>query len=397
MIHKEMFLSVLRTSEVLFVFPKASPKSLCHFPKHIKTRTRSYHSSRPQSTNTKPVATGIRKMGSIQKPKVLLIGSITHAKEEWDALKDVADPIVVKSTNRSDFLAEAKSGAFDGVVTAFRSFTSMSITGQFDSEILSSIPTLRFLCQNGAGYDPINISDCTSAGVQVCNVPIIADDATSDTAIFLMLGALRMFNPCMATLRTGEFKGPAFKLGHDPRGKVLGILGMGGIGREVARKAGVFGMKVQYYNRKKLSEEMSGGATYVGFDELLGTSDVLSLNLPLNANTRHIISTAEFAKMKQDVVIVNTARGPVMDEAALVESLESGKVRSAGLDVYEEEPKIHPGLIKNPNVILLPHVGTLTYETQKAMEVFTIENVRRAVEEGRLNGLVPEQAHLAKS
>lgn len=101
--------------------------------------------------------------------------------------------------------------------------------------------------------------------------------------------------------------------------------------------------------------------------------------------------------MKQDVVVVNTARGPVMDEAALVEALDSGKVRSAGLDVYEEEPKIHPGLIKNPNVILLPHVGTLTYETQKAMEVFTIENVRRAVEEGRLKGLVPEQAHMTKA
>jgi len=153
-------------------------------------------------------------------------------------------------------------------------------------------------------------------------------------------------------------------------------------------------MNIQYYNRNELSPELSGGAKFVSFDELLETSDVLSLNLPLNKNTRHIISTAEFAKMKPDVVIVNTARGPVVDEAALVKALEEGKVRSAGLDVYEEEPKVHPGLISNPNVILLPHVGTWTYETQKAMEVFTINNVRRAVKEGKLKGLVPEQKGL---
>ncbi|KAG0648502.1 2-hydroxyacid dehydrogenase [Hyphodiscus hymeniophilus] len=325
------------------------------------------------------------------KPKVLCIGQIAFATEEWEAISKVADPITVKSTNRADFLAEAKSGAFNGVVAAFRAFTSISITGVINSEVLSAIPSLKFLCQNGAGYDPINIADCTAAGVRVCNVPEIADDATADTCIFLILGALRMFNPCMATLREGKFKGDAFKLGHDPRGKTLGILGMGGIGRSVAAKAKVFGMNIQYHNRKELSSELSGGAKYVSFNELLATSDVLSLNLPLNKNTRHIISTLEFEKMKKDVVIVNTARGPVMDEAALVKALGEGKVRSCGLDVFEDEPKIHPGLIANPNVIMLPHVGTLTFETQRAMEAFTIANVRRAVEEGKLKGLVPEQ------
>jgi glyoxylate reductase len=190
----------------------------------------------------------------------------------------------VKSNNRADFLQEAKSGAFDGVIAAFRAFTSISITGIIDSEVLSAIPTLKFICQNGAGYDPINIADCTAAGVRVCNVPEIADDATADTCMFLILGALRMFNPCMGSLRQGRFKGDAFKLGNDPRGKKLGILGMGGIGRNVAAKARGFGMKIQYFNRKKLSEELSGGAKYVGFDELLATSDVLSLNLPLNVS-----------------------------------------------------------------------------------------------------------------
>lgn len=136
----------------------------------------------------------------------------------------------------------------------------------------------------GAGYDPIDIPACTSHDVRVCNVPLIADDATADTAMFLILGALRGFNNCILALRDGKFKGPSPPLGHDPRGKTLGILGMGGIGRNMATKARAFGMKIQYYNRKQPSDELSGGAKYVSFDELLATSDVLSLNLPLNVS-----------------------------------------------------------------------------------------------------------------
>jgi D-3-phosphoglycerate dehydrogenase len=146
-------------------------------------------------------------------------------------------------------------------------------------------------------------------------------------------------------------------------------------------------MKIQYYNRKRLSpaqEKVAGDAKYVSFDELLATSDVISLNLPLNPQTRHIISHAEFAKMKDGVVIVNTARGAVMDEAALAEALESGKVASAGLDVYEDEPEIHPGLMKNENVLLVPHMGTHTYETQKSMEILVIDNIRSAITKGEL-------------
>jgi len=153
-------------------------------------------------------------------------------------------------------------------------------------------------------------------------------------------------------------------------------------------------MKAIYHNRNPLSEEMAGGAKYVSFEELLAQSDVLSLNLPLNKNTRHIISTAEFKKMKKGVVIVNTARGAVMDEGALVEALKSGHVASCGLDVYEEEPKIHPGLIENPHIMLLPHMGTWSVETQTSMEDWCIGNIRSAVETGKLKSPVPEQADL---
>ena len=148
---------------------------------------------------------------------------------------------------------------------------------------------LRILFHNtdlstlGAGYDQCNIPDCTAAKIRVSNVPTAVDAATADTAIFLMLGALRNFNLSLLNLRKGEFRGKsAPPLGHDPEGKTLGILGMGGIGRDLKKKAEAFGMKVQYHNRNPLSEEMSGGAKYVGMDELLKTSDVISLNVPLN-------------------------------------------------------------------------------------------------------------------
>ena len=145
---------------------------------------------------------------------------------------------------------------------------------------------------------------------------------------------------------------------------MLGILGMGGIGSAVATRAKAFGMKIQYHNRRQLPPGEENGSTYVSFEELLETSDVLSLNLALNPKTKHIIGKPEFDKMKDGIIIVNTARGALIDEAALVDALKSGKVWTAGLDVFEEEPKIHPGLLECENVVLLPHVGTGTFETQ---------------------------------
>lgn len=146
---------------------------------------------------------------------------------------------------------------------------------------------LYILPPPGAGYDQCNIPDCTKAGIHVSNVPTAVDAATADTSLFLMLGALRMFASPLINLRQGEFRGKTPPpLGHDPEGKLLGIVGMGGIGRDFKKKAEALGMNVQYHNRSKLSDEMSGGAKYVGFEELLETSDVISLNVPLNVSVR---------------------------------------------------------------------------------------------------------------
>ena len=166
---------------------------------------------------------------------------------------------------------------------------------------------------------------------------------------------------------------------------MLGILGMGGIGTAVARRAIPFGMRVQYHNRSRVPASQNPvGAKYVSFEELLKTSDIISVHLPLNASTRGLISREQLARMKDGVVLINTARGPIVNEDALVEALESGKVWGAGLDVHEHEPKIHPGLIGNENCVLLPHVGTGTLETQLKMEVLVCENLKSALERGHL-------------
>jgi D-3-phosphoglycerate dehydrogenase len=201
-------------------------------------------------------------------------------------------------------------------------------------------------------------------GIHVSSTPIAVNAATADVALFLMLGALRRIHVPYNNLRQGKWRGPDFQLGYDPNKKVLGILGMGGIGRDVATRARAFGMSIQYHNRSQLSPELEQGAKYVSFEELLKTSDVLSLNCSLRKETVHIIGKKEFDQMKKGVVLVNTARGKLIDEQALVDALNEGKVFSAGLDVFEEEPKIHEGLLNNPNVVLLPHIGTATWETQ---------------------------------
>ncbi|KAI9683186.1 MAG: hypothetical protein M1829_005977 [Trizodia sp. TS-e1964] len=327
------------------------------------------------------------------KLQVLLLGVIDHAHEEWKRLSEIANIIEPSATNREDFIKEVDSGRLDGIVAAYRTVGSHKVTGLIDDALVQRLPSsLKYICHNGAGYDQIDIAACTNRGIRVSHVPTAVDDATADTNMFLILGAIRGFNTGMLALREGKWKGqPLPPLGHDPEGKTLGILGMGGIGRNLKKKAEVFGMRVQYFNRHQLGSELAAGAAYVSFDELLRTSDVLSLNLPLNNETRHIISTAEFAKMKTGVVVVNTARGAVMDEEALVQALASGKVRSCGLDVYEDEPAVHPGLLANPHVMLVPHMGTWTKETQRAMEAWNIENVRWAVEKGRLKSPVVEQ------
>jgi len=159
----------------------------------------------------------------------------------------------------------------------------------------------------------------------------------------------------------------------------------------MAHRARAFGMKIVYHNRSQLRRELEGDATYVPFDDLLAQSDVLSLNLALNAQTRHIISAPEFTKMKDGVVIVNTARGALINEKDLVAALDSGKVASAGLDVFEKEPEVDEGLLRNDKIFILPHIGTNTFETQREMELLVLHNLESAVDNDQLLTPIPEQ------
>ena len=203
-----------------------------------------------------------------------------------------------------------------------------------------------------------------STGIGVSNTPGVVDASTANTAIYLLLGALRRAHVPAVALRQGQWRG-SMALGHDPEGKILGILGMGGIGSAVARRAAPFDLQMQYHNRNPVADsDNPTGAQYVSFEELLRTSDIISIHLPLNDGTKGLIGRREFGMMKDGVVIINTARGKIVDEGALVEALEQGKVFAAGLDVYEREPEVHPGLMESENVVLMPHVGTATVETQ---------------------------------
>ncbi|CAK7264245.1 hypothetical protein SEPCBS119000_000890 [Sporothrix epigloea] len=334
--------------------------------------------------------------------KVLQLDTVRLAHDAWASVGEIADIVVPKATNRADFLDECRSGALDGVLAAYRTFC-LDVTGRIDKELIAVLPSsLRFICHTGAGYDQIDIPACTARGIQVSNTPTAVDEATADLHIFLLLGAMRNLTPAMNTVREGLWHGTHGEppLGRDPEGKTLGILGMGGIGRTVARKAhAAFGMKIRYHNRNRLApaiEAELGGAEFVPqLSDLLSGVDVLSINVPLSAHTRHMIGAAQFAQMKRGIVVVNTARGAVIDEQALVDALESGQVAAAGLDVFEHEPVVHPGLLKSDKTILVPHRGTSTVETESKMEAWAMSNVRQAVLQGTLKSIVPEQAGLS--
>ncbi|ORY74601.1 D-isomer specific 2-hydroxyacid dehydrogenase [Protomyces lactucae-debilis] len=326
--------------------------------------------------------------------QVLVCGDIKFASKQLKDLQTKASVTLHPMTTRAAFLEachQLKPAAI------YRPLDTTATIGKFDSDLLKALPqSVKFVAHNGAGYDQIDVYAAGERGIKVSNTPEVVSRATADTAMFLMLGAVRQFAAPLRSCHEGNWRAglaTGRQMGRDPHGQIVGIIGMGGIGRQLAHRCRAFGMQVQYHNRTQLSAEKEDGARYVSsLSELLASSDVVSLNLPLNAKTRHFISHKEIAQMKTGAVLVNTARGPVLDEAALVEALESGKLAGAGLDVYEEEPKIHLELLKSSRVCLLPHIGTVSQETQEALEVLVLANIESALESGKLLTPVPEHA-----
>ena len=259
-------------------------------------------------------------------------------------------------------------------------------TEKVDDELLAAAPKLRIAATVSVGYDNIDLPACSRHRVVATNTPGVLDETTADFAWTLMMAVSRRLIEGENWVRSGTWPGMdiAQLLGTDVYGKTLGIIGFGRIGRCVARRALGFQMRVLYHNRNRVAPELEkeARAEFVDLDTLLRESDFISLHVPLGTETRHLMGADNLAKMKRTAFLVNTARGPVVDEAALVAALEQKKLAGAGLDVYEREPIVHPGLLGRKDVVLAPHLGSATLETRTKMAVVAAKNVA-AVFEGR--------------
>jgi glyoxylate reductase len=246
------------------------------------------------------------------------------------------------------------------------------------ADLLKTLPRLRVVANVAVGYDNVDVPACTARGVAVTNTPDVLTGATADIAWALLLAAARRVTEGDRFVRAGKFKRWEWTLlrGQDVHGKTLGIVGAGRIGQAVARRGLGFSMKILYASPERKAEfERETGARRVGLRSLLVGSDFVSIHVPLKAGTRHLIGRKELALMKPTAVLVNTARGPIVDEAALSAALTSGRLFAAGLDVYEREPDVHPGLIGLENVALLPHIGSATDETRRRMYETALRNL----------------------
>lgn len=263
------------------------------------------------------------------------------------------------------------------------------ITDRIDKDLIMKAPNLKIIANYGVGFNHIDIESATENNILVTNTPGVLTDSTADLAIALMLASGRRLVEGDKRTRLGEFKywAPMHFLGYEVTGKILGIIGCGRIGKAVARRAAGFDMKVIYYNRSRLepSEEARLKIEYVAFTTLLGEADYISLHVPLSPQTFHLIGAEEFKQMKPTAFLINTSRGPVVDEKALVEALKTKAIQGAGLDVYENEPDLTPGLSALDNVVLLPHIGSATVETRTKMAFMAAENLLAG-----LRGEMPE-------
>ncbi len=257
------------------------------------------------------------------------------------------------------------------------------LTDRVDAALLAAAPALQAVANIAVGYNNIDVPACTTRGVLATNTPGVLDDSTADLAWTLMLGAPRRITEVERRVRHGEWTGWRLKqwLGVDVHHATLGIVGMGRIGQAIARRAAGFDMKVLYHNRNRIAPELEhkANAAYVSFDELLAQSDFIVLQVPYSPATHHLIGAAQLAKMKPSAILINSTRGGVVDDAALVAALKNGTIRGAGLDVYENEPKPNPDFFMLDNVVLAPHIGSSTEATRKAMAMLAAQNLVAAL------------------
>ncbi|SDF82110.1 glyoxylate reductase [Limimonas halophila] len=239
-------------------------------------------------------------------------------------------------------------------------------------------PTFRAVGCFSVGTDHVDLAAARRRGIAVTHTPGVLTESTAEMAILLMLGAARRAHEGEKVLRSGTWQGvrPTELLGMELSGKRLGILGMGRIGEATARRARAFGMTIHYHNRRRSDAETELGAIFHETpDTLMGASDVLSIHAPATAETKHMVNAGRLAKLPEGAVVVNTARGDLVDDEALIDALKNGHVFAAGLDVYDGEPNVHPGYFGLENAFLMPHLGSATVETRTAMGMLCLDNL----------------------
>lgn len=296
----------------------------------------------------------------------------------------------VRVRREEEILDEEGLIAFIGGARAAMTLLADPVTDR----VLAACPELAIVANVAVGYNNVDLEAAARRGVWVTNTPDVLTEATADLAWALVLGVTRRLVEADRFLRGGRYRGwrPDLLLGSGLQGRTLGLLGYGRIGRAVARRARAFGMSVLFYDPRVIAPE--AGDRQVELDELLESSWVLSVHCPLTPATRHILDGERLRRLPRGAFLVNTARGPIVDEAALVEVLEEGHLGGAGLDVFEDEPRVHPGLLGRDDVVILPHIGSATLETRSAMASLAADNVEAVLQgrEPRTPVVRPEQA-----
>jgi len=294
-----------------------------------------------------------------------------------DLLKNFTDELIVNTEDRNITRQELLEN-----VKGTSAIASM-LSDKIDKEVMETAgPQLKVIANYAVGYNNIDVEEATKRGIMVTNTPDVLTNATADLAWALIMVVSRKIVESDQYCRDGKFIGwaPKLMLGMELTGKTIGILGAGRIGQATARRAKAFDMNILYCSRHdKWELEIETKAKRVGLEDLLRNSDIVSIHLPLADETFHLLDTHELGLMKESAILINTGRGPIVNEQALVDALKAGKIAGAGLDVFEEEPKIHPDLLKMKNTVLLPHIGSATTETRSKMSEMVAENIISAL------------------
>jgi len=308
------------------------------------------------------------------KPRVVVTREVFDETIDFLAQHCEVDANQADAAHTPDALAQ-KLADKDGVMCA--------LTDRIDAALIARCPRLKAVANIAVGYNNIDVAACSARNIRVTNTPGVLDDSTADLAWALMLATARRVTEVESYIRKGEWTGWRLKqwLGTDVHHATLGIIGMGRIGQAIAKRALGFDMKVLYHNRKPLAAaiERRLNATYVSLDDVLTQSDFVVLQMPYSPETHHLIDAVQLGKMKPTAILINSTRGGVVDDAALIEALKTGVIRAAGLDVFEGEPKLNPGFLELKNVVLVPHIGSSTEATRRAMAMTAATNLVAAL------------------